>query len=489
MSAVDSRIKSTFRFSCVTALLLLATCLVTPKPAQASPWLEAQDPYLRQSLLTLSNAGIINVPVNTYPLPWKAVMADLQQVQVHDLPEQLQFAVMHLRHYLFQARNGAQTSIMLQGHSEDLTLAGFGEQHHEEAKVSVKRQFIGKHWAARLQVNYRKAPVDGSNRTSLDGSYAAVQIKDWILSVDALPLWWGPGQDSALVMSTHARPIEKVQLSRFNNQAFATPLLNWLGPVSFTTFVGQLDPIRRDADDSLLWGSRLTARPLPSLELGLSHSSQMNGTRIERQGNDLTSIDDNHMLGMDIRYSLPSQFGNAAVYAELANDTARNWGSQSAWLAGAEMHFGDSNSAQTFYIEATDTLAKCSDNSVVAGNCFYEHQDYFSGYRHHGQAIGSMYDTDSRALTLGYRWFDNQGTGWQAKLRSIEFNRDNSQPDVGGHPFYDDATKRQQLDIGHRRGFFGGLLEVTVQTWRDQPQNQDWQDLEVGGYLRWEWRF
>ncbi|MEX1221891.1 MAG: capsule assembly Wzi family protein [Idiomarina sp.] len=476
--------KTFFVVTCI-CLSLLSSIRV----AQASPWLEAHDPYLRQSLLTLANAGLVSVPVNTYPLPWKTIMADLAEINANNLPESLQFALSHVRHSLHQARHGAQTSIMVQGHSEELTLAGFGEQHHERAKVSLKRQFIGRNWAARLQVNHRNRPVDNSNPTSLDGSYAALLLGDWIVSIDALPLWWGPGQDSTLVMSTHARPIEKLQLSRYQSEPAASPVLSWLGPVSFTTFIGQLDPGRGDADNSLLWGTRITSRPLPALELGLSHSSQMNGSRVDRTDGDLVSIDDNHLLGFDFRYSLMNDYGNGAIYAEVANDTASNWLSDSAWLAGMEWHQGSADSMSTWYVEAADTEAKCSDSASRSGNCFYEHQDFFNGYRHHGQAIGSMFDTDTRAVTLGYRWFDNTGLGWHFKLRSIQFNMDNSQPDNGGHPFFDAATDRQQIDVGHRRGFMGGLLEVTLQSWRDRQLGDSWQDTEFGGYLRWEWRF
>lgn len=474
-------------------ILILLLMLATSRGAAASPWLEADDTYLRQSLLTLANAGLVNVPVNTYPLPWKAIMADLKDVESARLPADLQFAVSHVKHMLNQAQHGGQTAIILSGHSEDLTLAGFGQQHHERGKVTIKHQFTGRTLAARVQINHRHNPSDNRNKTSFDGSYFAASLGDWIVSIDALPLWWGPGQDSALAMSTHARPIEKIQLSRFNPEPLDLPVLNWLGPVSLTSFVGQLDPSRGDANDSLLWGVRVTARPFSAVELGVSHTAQVNGERLDRDAiganPDLVAIDDNHLLAADIRVSFNTDYGNGAVYGELANDTGDNWVAGSAWLAGLEWHQGDADSHVSWFVEATDTLATCIEGAS-GGNCFYEHQDYLDGYRHHGQAIGSMYDTDTSAVTFGMRWHNNQGHGWQVKLRDIHFNRDDRQPVAGGHPFFDNATDRQQLELSHRRGIFNGLLEVGIQTWRDrQVGNSEWDSTETGIYGSWEWRF
>src|SRR5690606_26320751 len=154
------------------------------------------------------------------------------------------------------------------------------QNHHERGKLSIRREFLGQRWAARVQANHRIDPIDGRNDLSFDGSYAAMMFGEWIASIDALPLWWGPGQDSALTMSTHARPLEKIQLSRFRNEAFDLPVLSWLGPVSGTAFIGKPEAVRGDTDGSYMWGARVTARPFHFIELGLSHTAQVNGERL-----------------------------------------------------------------------------------------------------------------------------------------------------------------------------------------------------------------
>lgn len=469
------------------ASVLLLVSLAQPQ-AYASPWLEADDADLRQSLLTLANAGLITVPVNTYPLPWRAIMADVEALKVQQLSPHLQFAVNHLRHYLYQAQYGAQTSIMVSGHSEELPLADFGSAFYERGNIAVQRNFIGTNWAARLQVNRRFEPFAEDQDTTFDGSFLAAKLGDWVVSVDALPLWWGPGQDSALVMSTNARPLEKVQLSQFRSKPLPWTGLDWLGPLSFTTFVARLDPDRRDVEDSYLWGARLTSRPFAALEFGLSHALQFGGDKLDPLTNQSTPVNRNNLLGIDARYSFSNYYGTGAVYAEVASDTAASL-ADSAWLVGMEWHQGDANVMQSWFIELTDTLAACQRDATRAGNCLYEHVDYEQGYRHFEQSIGSQYDTDTKALTLGFRWYDSAANGWQGKLRYIQFNRDDSQPTRGGHPYFAQATERQQIDVGRIQGLFGGLLKINLQSWRDQPRGQAWQDVEWGGSISWEWRF
>ena len=48
---------------------LTACCLlIFTQGAMATPWLDTSDNYLRQSLQTLAQAGLLTGPINTYPI-------------------------------------------------------------------------------------------------------------------------------------------------------------------------------------------------------------------------------------------------------------------------------------------------------------------------------------------------------------------------------------------------------------------------------------
>ena len=60
---------------------LAAFCLLVLGPvASATPWLDTSDNYLRQSLQTLAQAGLLTGPINTYPIMWKNIAIDLNKI-------------------------------------------------------------------------------------------------------------------------------------------------------------------------------------------------------------------------------------------------------------------------------------------------------------------------------------------------------------------------------------------------------------------------
>lgn len=49
--------------------------------AHAAPWVDVSDIYLRADIQALADAGVITVPVNTYPLMWSGIGSDLSKVE------------------------------------------------------------------------------------------------------------------------------------------------------------------------------------------------------------------------------------------------------------------------------------------------------------------------------------------------------------------------------------------------------------------------
>ena len=47
--------------------------------AKAEPWLDTRNAPLRADIEQLSRAGIISVPINTWPLMWSGILNDLER--------------------------------------------------------------------------------------------------------------------------------------------------------------------------------------------------------------------------------------------------------------------------------------------------------------------------------------------------------------------------------------------------------------------------
>ena len=73
------------RFSAVILVSLLY-----PINVVAEPWLDPSNALLRSDIERLSSAGIINTPINTWPLMWANILdhidsADVSQVSLNQL--------------------------------------------------------------------------------------------------------------------------------------------------------------------------------------------------------------------------------------------------------------------------------------------------------------------------------------------------------------------------------------------------------------------
>ncbi len=88
-------------------------------------------------------------------------------------------------------------------------------------------------------------------------------------------LWWGPGLNGSMLLSTNARPFDLVKAGAA--EPFTLPwIFESLGPIKLTYFLGQLEE-HRDFPQTKLTGLRLDLAPASFLELGFSRVVQFNG--------------------------------------------------------------------------------------------------------------------------------------------------------------------------------------------------------------------
>lgn len=91
--------------------LTLAVCLFTSTHAIASPWITSDESALKHSLDLLASHGVINRPINQYPLLWQGIVQDLSRVDESTLSLQAHFALQHVQHALQQAKRAQYSSI------------------------------------------------------------------------------------------------------------------------------------------------------------------------------------------------------------------------------------------------------------------------------------------------------------------------------------------------------------------------------------------
>lgn len=130
--------------------------------------------------------------------------------------------------------------------------------------------------------------VPATDRFILLDAYGAVTISNTQISFGKQAYWWGPGRGGAMVLSNNAEPFYSVRMNRVI--PFKLPsVLGWLGPMRFDSFVGQLSGHRIVAPDiqnvvtgpvrpqPYIHGEKITFKPTPNLEVGLSRTVVFGG--------------------------------------------------------------------------------------------------------------------------------------------------------------------------------------------------------------------
>ena len=404
---------------------------------QAEPWVDTRDAWLRADIERLSQAGVIKVPINTWPLMWGSVMNDLEAVKVRDIPIAMRGS---LGRVLSAGKDAIRSddphqSVSLSVASESQTFRHFGDGAREGVEFKVRRNGLTDHMAYNFEVIQSKDPWD-EDTTHHDNSYFGFVVGNWIGLLGNIEKWWGPGWSSSIILSNNARPTPGFTLHRNYSDPFEWPVLAWLGPWTANLFISKLDDTRV-IDDAKLVGLTVGFRPTPSLEINLRRSAQWGGDgRPQGLKNFMklvSGISDNcetadcrlnepgnQLGGFDFSWTTP--WLNATFYGQrIGEDEYKGRPIKNARQLGIKLPFNTKLIDGMLFAEHDDIASK---DPLARYNVFYNHHIYQTGYRYQGRAIGASWDNDSKVFSIGATGY--LANGDQVELRYAEgiINRD-----------------------------------------------------------------
>jgi len=393
----------------INKLVCLVVFSMGTYTVSAEPWIDVRDVWLRTDIESLSDIGIITVPITTYPLMWSSIVKDFDNTEIEDVPELYKPAFWRVKKLMRKAfwKHSSQI-VRLSAASSTQVLRAFGDVSREKAEISARRYNMTDDWAWNIEVTYNLDPYDGDN-VRLDGSYLATVLGNWNISVGAVERWWGPSWDSANLVSNNARPTPALMLQRNYSDYFDYDWLNWVGPWSLNAFIGKLDDERKIENANLI-GMSVSFKPLDGLEIGLRRSAQWGG---EGRPEDISSFFNlligrdncgsdgisctgdsnepgNQLAGIDIRWRLPLETPANVYFSAIGEDEANYMPAKRIYQVGISSVIEMAEVPWKWYLEYSDT-AVWNDRFNIA----YEHHIYRTGYRYHGMSIGSTYDNDS----------------------------------------------------------------------------------------------
>lgn len=363
---------------------------------------------LRTDLNWLNQQGVIQISTSTWPLSGDEIQRALSTAKIENTAQQ---KVINSVMANLEAEN---TSIKLALFAEtdpQNIPQKFADEQKSQYQAALELNAGGAQWDARLRVNAEKDPIiDNGHDVNVEGSYLAGKLWNQWLIAGQIPTYWGPGHEGSLIRGDASRPVYGFTMQRAEQQAFETKWLSWIGPWQYQAFAGQLDDYHAIPDAKLL-GFRLTAQPLPYLELGASRILQWGGEgRSESfdtlwnaiKGNDNFYDGDldksNQIAGFDARLNL-NHWGGVPIslYGQyVGEDEAGLLPSKKMYLAGIDYSSQLNNLPLQVYAEWADTRT----NGDVQG-ISYNHYIYQDGYYQHGFPLGHAMGGDGQMLSLG----------------------------------------------------------------------------------------
>jgi hypothetical protein len=426
--------------------MIAAVLLARGAPAQGF-FLPANDLRLREDLMLLVDHGVINLPLNEWPLARRDVAEAIANAKPEAFGEvALQVALARLQRASAEPDDADVWKIreVRASTGQPGLLRDYATLGRENGELTSVGGVSTDRYSITLAATGVVDASDGQD-IRFDGSDISIRWGNWLVSANQVDRWWGPGREGSLILSTNARPMPAISLDRIRSLPFDFPVLRWLGPWRFTTFFGFGEQHRPDVDQPLFMGMRLSFKPSSYFEFAMSRSAQFCGS--ERQCNagtfwhmligqdnrgmrgasaDPAREPGNQMAGFEMRLVSPFKPLPIALYAQQTGEDSSSSGIPERYLGlfGGEMWFLlNTGSVLRTHVEYANTKAKwyqSRDNWDVA----YRQTIFFAGYRYRGRSIGHASDADAETTSIGLSLTSGEGSRWSVLYRHGVFDRD-----------------------------------------------------------------
>lgn len=444
MVARDGEISGIKMFGKLTGVLAGAAVFLFMSVGglQASPWAAVGDIQLRNDVEILARHGVINGPVNSWPISWKQITRNLSRTSEMNLPLYVRAAVMRVRGKI---PGELAVTATVRATNNPAIVRGFQKtaRNDLDAVASAEYNNSASGTTVHIEGGYRKG--NGENYTHLDGSYLSQDIGNWSVYGGAFQRWWGPGRESTLLLSNNARPMPSVGVRRIEPQAFQNRWLRWMGPWQWDVFVARMSK-NRVVPHAMIIGMRLTFEPIRNFDIGLSRILQLcgegrpcgfstisksiiGGGELDNTGTKLEP--GNQLASIDLSYSIDIEENVQAKYYIEGTGEDEKGGLflpyKFARLMGMSLYgpYGEKGANWRLTAEYSNTISK---DYWFSGqqrfNLIYEHFIYRTGYRFKGRTLGHSLDNDSKLLSIVAEYQDADGWQYILKYHRVKINID-----------------------------------------------------------------
>ncbi len=376
-----------------------------------------------------------NIPVIKRPIPIKAVYQALEQLGDTDIELRTSItryldrylaraAVNHFHIYLGAWNDASRAMPNARGKYEGAAYGG-----------SFSAYWVPHDWVAVSVGGLAYERQSGQKGAFLDNTYLSLG-GDWLrLDIGYRPHWFGPFQDSDMLISTNAPTMPSVTIS--NTLPFQLLGLRYelfLAEMSASENILSADGERRQAGKPRLLGIHLSSEPFSGFAIGVNRLMQFGGgdrddapgsvvsALVQPRDNDNRDPGENNDFGnqqssITTRYTFAGEFP-LSVYMEYAGEDTS--GASGLALGNTAIMLG-------FHMPKLTNFLDLSYEYASWQNAWYSHSIYGDGMRHEGGVVGH-WGGDNRQFSDGVGaqshttkviWLMSQGRSLTSTVRLI----------------------------------------------------------------------
>jgi len=296
-------------------------------------------------------------------------------------------------------------------------------------------------------------PINAISRVRLLDAYVGMNLANWQISFGRQSLWWGPGDQGAMLFTNDAEPLNK--MFRINRVSpFRLPsILGLLGDIRMEFFLGQLaghEFINNGQGEGIVnsgfqgqYGTSLALQPYlsggkaslkftPNFELSVSKTTIYGGP-----GNPLTPTTllkssfgfgrgnsplGDGRAGLDFTYRIPKFREWLSVYGDAFQEdeiSPINRPYKSTFQAGTYLARLPKLSKLDLRIEGGTTSPI---NFRTCNGCYYGNEQYLNGYTNYGKLMGTWLGRAAQGESIrSTYWLNSQmRIGVEARHRKVD---------------------------------------------------------------------
>ena len=423
--------------------LFLLLCL-SIKDVDSSPWGTPDDALLKHDLQILTDAGLLNIPLNTWPIAWGDVAYNLKADNPEELSPETLLSLQRIKQRLIEEQMGgisANAEIKVSKNPDRIMT--FFDPVNVKKLAASNVSYMSKN----LAINLKYEKTDAYEL--LDESHISLARGNYSMTLGSKKSWWGPGWMGSTVLSTSARPIKGLSIERNFSDPFQNRFLSMIGNWDLAFILGDIESINQ-APDRRFTALRIGMRPKDNLEIGFSKSAVIcekgSGCGLSKVIDGIIGSDEVYDLNtFDYRVSGSMFDLPYAAYGQISGSTLSN----SVGLFGLES-WGSIEESQKFESYRVFTELSSSTCGIFGGQskygCAYQDSKYPSAYHNDGSNIGHPLDGDSIALSLGGILVIDDTQLYKSTLAIGRINRGSN----SGYLFSQNATDFVNFNLGYQ---------------------------------------